>query len=361
MKKTAFILTLCILASLASCGKDEESTESKPLNIQKATISTTENPEDEEPTTEETESTTKSSKKTTKKVRTTTTSTDETVSTTKTGTVNIVKRTTVAAPNVSPNRGTGRIPTASNTKKTTATTTQTTTTTAKPHFGFRNGDISCLIRENGVEVSQKDKENQFIEIDTSSMIEYYQTEDYHNGKAKKSALINIADFDFDGYNDLYIPQFIGTPNSFGVYMHYNPDTEKFESWEELSDIKLFFNINDDKTLTSHCHISAVEYEQKTYKWNDEKKLEIIKLKRQYRPEDSEDVFIDYFEYHDDEETLVRREKLILDDENNIIDTEEIPLNQETTTTTITTTTETTVTTTESTTTTETTTEVISEE
>lgn len=357
MKKTAFILTLCMLVSLASCGKDDESKESKPLNIQKATISTTEKAEDEELTTDETESTTESTKKTKKTVHTTTATTDETDTTTKTGTANIVKRTTVSAPKVSPNRGTGRIPTASNTKKTTVTTTQTTTTTAKPHFGFRNGDISCLIRENGVEVSQKDKENQFIEIDTSSMIEYYQTEDYHNGKAKKSALINIVDFDFDGYNDLYIPQFIGSPNSFGVYMHYNPDTEKFESWEELSDIKLYFNINDDKTLTSHCHISAVEYEQKTYKWNDEKKLEIIKLKRQYRPEDSEDVFIDYFEYSDGEETLVRRERLILDDENNIIDTEEIPLNQETTTTTtITTTTESTTTTT-----TETTTEVTSEE
>ncbi|MDE6521095.1 MAG: hypothetical protein K2K91_11690 [Ruminococcus sp.] len=361
MKRTAFILTLCILASLASCGKDDETTESKPLNIQKATISTTENLEDEEITTDEIESTIESSKKTTKPVRVTTVSTAESDTTTKTGTASIAKRTTVSAPKVSPNRGNGRIPTVSNTKRTTVTTTQTTTTTAKPHFGFRNGDISCLIRENGIEVSQKDKKNQFIEIDTSGMIEYYQTEDYHNGKAKKSALINIVDFDFDGYSDLYIPQFIGTPNNFGIYMHYNPDTEKFESWEELSDIKLYFNINEDKTLTSHCYISAVEYEQKTYKWNDEKKLEIIRLKRQYRPEDSEDVFIDYFDYPDGEETLVRREKLILDDENNIIDTEEIPLNQEETTTTTETTITTTETTTTETTTTETTTEVTDEE
>ncbi|MDE5569868.1 MAG: hypothetical protein K2I82_04355, partial [Ruminococcus sp.] len=41
MKKTALILTLCIIASLVSCGKADTVEETKPLDIQKSTVNTT--------------------------------------------------------------------------------------------------------------------------------------------------------------------------------------------------------------------------------------------------------------------------------------------------------------------------------
>ncbi|MCM1133406.1 MAG: hypothetical protein NC340_08040 [Ruminococcus flavefaciens] len=41
MKKTAIILTLCTLASLAGCGKIDSSEESKPLTIQELIVNPT--------------------------------------------------------------------------------------------------------------------------------------------------------------------------------------------------------------------------------------------------------------------------------------------------------------------------------
>lgn len=349
MKKTAIILTLCMLASLVSCGKVDSTEESKPLNIQKSTVSTT---------TKESQEYESPFKKNSSETQVTGTVTGNTtadgsftlpVTTVKKGVEILVKRTGIAAPNIPPSRGTVIIPYASNVvkpSKTTATkatpttvknttvkrtgttvstgkNTVTTAVTTSP-FDVTSGDTLFRIKDNGVEVIRDDKVIQLIETDTKPFLDAYQ-----DGTISSSAtLITLGDYDFDGYDDLYIRQGgFGTPNSYGVYMHYNPKTKKFETWEELADIKTTIWIDEEnQKLNTSVSGSAVDHESWTYIWNEDKQLQLIENSIQYAVE--EDVFIDYFEYPDGEKTLVRREQVILDDEQNIIDTIEIPLVQD---------------------------------
>lgn len=352
MKKTAVILTLCILASLVSCGKADTVEESKPLNIQKATVSTTtkESQEYESPFK-------KNSSKNSEPQVTGIVTGDITadgsftlpVTTVRTGAAVLVKRTGIAAPNIPPSRGNVVIPYASNVVKptkttaikttpttvknttvkrtgtTVTTTTETVTTSTAINIpDITNGDTLFRIQDNGVEVIRDGKLIQLIETDTKPFLDAYQ-----NGTISSSAtLITLGDYDFDGYDDLYIRQGgFETPNSYGVYMHYNPETKKFETWEELADIKTTIWIDEEnQKLNTSVSGSAVDHESWTYIWNEDKQLQLVENSIQYAIE--EDVFIDYFEYPDGEKTLVRREQVILDDEQNIIDTIEIPLVQD---------------------------------
>lgn len=345
MKKTAIILTLCMLASLVSCGKADTVEDSKPLDIQKSTVNTTkESQEYESPF--KNHSSEDSEPQTTTEISDITADGSMTISTvtTRTGAAVLVRRSTVAAPNIPPSRGTVVIPYASNIVRATKTTAAKTTVTKQKNTNVTqtaaktstvttvvttttapsdvtNGDIICRVQENGVEIIRDGKVVQLIEVDTESMLSFYA-----GGVYDPSTLITIKDYDFDGYDDLYIPQIIGTLNTDGIYMHYNPESKYFETWEELADIKTYIWIDDDKKLHTTVRGSAVEHENWTYIWNEDKQLKLTGSSLQYAVD--EDVFIDYFEYPDGEKTLVRRERIILDDENNIIDTIEVPLNEE---------------------------------
>lgn len=349
MKKTAIILTLCMLA-LVSCGKADTVEESKPLNIQKATVNTTSTNEREEYKSpfrnNSSESTEPQITDTVAEDITTDGSFTFPVTTVQTVTVNLVKRTGIAAPNISPSRGTVIIPYASNvvrTTKTTATkstamtmkntstkqtgtavsTVSTAVTATTNPSDMTNGDITCRIQDNGIAIIRNGKTVQLIETDIKSILDEYQDK-----IPNPSTLITLKDYDFDGYDDLYIKQGgFRTPNPYGVYMHYNPETKKFETWEQLSGINTVIWVDEEnQKLNTSVTGSAVDHESWTYIWNEDKKLQLIGSLLQYAVE--EDVFIDYFEYPDGEKTLVRREQIILDDEHNIIDTTEIPLVQD---------------------------------
>lgn len=353
MKKTTIILTLCMLVSLASCGKADTVEDSKPLNIQKATVSTTVTKESQEY-----ESPFKNHSSGNSEPQVTGTATEDIadngsftfpVTTVKTGAAVLVKRTGIAAPNIPPSRGNVVIPYASNIVRTTKTTiakntvttinntsikktgttvstgtnTVTTAATTTSLFEIAHNDNLFKIQNNGIEIIRKEKVVQLIEIDMKSILDECQ-----NKTANLSSLITLKDYDFDGYDDLYIKQDgFSTPNPQGIYMHYNPETEKFETWEQMSDIKTIIWVDEENhKLNTSVSGSAVDHESWTYIWNEDKQLQLIGSLLQYAVE--EDVFIDYFEYPDGEKTLVRREQIILDDEHNIIDTTEIPLVQD---------------------------------
>lgn len=368
MKKTTIILTLCMLASLAGCGKIDSAEESKPLNIQKATINSTKDnsDKDSESSLEESMTEWNDSEETAEIIHLTTNATFTVpVTTAKTGTAILVKRSTIPAPNIPPSRGTVRVPTASTAPKTvkttavatkttggtsvststmgtntaatttkttgkktstttsatTAITTTTTTTAVTIPVDVTNGDITCRVQENGVAVIRDDKTVQLIEIDTQTIFDAYNS-------GIKDNFICLNDYDFDGYDDMYIKlDGFKNPNLYGTYMHYNPESEQFEIWEEMADINTVIWIDEEnQKLNTSVKENDVNHESWTYIWNDDKQLQLIESSLQYEVEN--DVFADYFEYPDGEKTLVRREQLILDDEQNIIDTIEIPLEEE---------------------------------
>lgn len=353
MKKTAFILTLCMLAALVSCGKVDTAEDSKPLNIQKATVSetTTESEREEYKSPYRNDYSANSEPQVTGTAEDTTLDGDSTIpaTTVKTGSAVLVKRTGIAAPNIPPSRGNVVIPYASNIVKPTKTTITKNTVTTVKNTSIRKtsttsstgtGTVTTAvtltslseitgngmlfrIQNNGIEVIRDGEVVQLIETDIKSLIDKYQDKP----TASKSVL-TVRDYDFDGYDDLYIIQSgLGTPNPQGVYMHYNPETEKFETWEQMSDIKTIIWVDEEnQKLNTSISGSAVDHESWTYIWNDNKQLQLIGSSLQYAIKN--DIFIDYFQYPEGEKTLVRREQLILDDEHNIIDTIEIPLIQD---------------------------------
>ncbi len=357
MKKSAIILTSCMASVLVGCGKTEKnSTSRNPLDIQKATgdVTASKNPELEIPsefqtkTPAETESSTKNAEIATT-VSGSTSNSGTLVTQTRTAAVNLVRRTTVAVPNIPPSRGTVRIPAASVPTKTTASfqttidkntttdsgkdtpvsstsTTSVTTDNDMRAFDVTNGDILCRVLEDGVEISRNGKIIQLIETDTEEMLNSYA-----GGIIDASSLININDFDFDGYDDLFIPQQIEALNTFGIYMHYNPKTEVFEEWPEMAVISVCGWTEDDCTLHIYAKDNDFENQSRTYVWNEEKQLVLINSKIQYRiddkPENQYNIYIDYFEYPDNVETIVKREKLLFNENLEIVGTEEISLDE----------------------------------
>ncbi len=346
MKKTAIILTLCMLASLVSCGKDELAEGNKPLNIQEATAGTTTTNEVEEYESPFKKNPGNFTPHVTGAVTGDTAHNGSITTAVRTGSAILVKRTGGAVPNVPPSRGNVVIPYASNvvkptkttsekapetTKKNTTkkrpntTTTTVTTTVTQNTADVTNGDITCRVTEKGVEIIRKGKVIQVIEVDTEQMLAFYKDD-----IIDPSTLINISDFDFDGYDDLFIPQEIGTLNTLGIYMHYNPETETFEDWEEMADINVCSQTDDDGKLHTTVKNSALENTSRTYVWNEDKQLVLVESIVQYKFDDSSEIYIDYFEYPDGVETLVKRERMLFDENNEYIGTEEVPLEQDTT-------------------------------
>lgn len=342
MKKTAVILTLCMLV-LVSCGKADVVEDSNPLNIQKATVNTTTTNEREEYKSPFGNSRSESSEvQITTPAETTVLENDIPVTTVRTGSAVLVKRTGV----IPPSRGNVVIPYASNVvhvtkttainttiaKKTTVTktmaqatsTTVVTTMATENPADVTNGDITCRVQENGVEIIRDGKTIQLIEINTEEMLYFYA-----ESITDPSTLINIEDFDFDGYDDLFIPQNIGTLNTNGVYMHYNPETETFEEWEAMSEIKTYIFLDkENQKLKTSVRESASDHEGWTYIWNDNKQLELVESWLQYAVDGN--IFVDYYEYPNGEKNLLRREQHIYDEDGHFVKTIEVPLEEETT-------------------------------
>ena len=136
--------------------------------------------------------------------------------------------------------------------------------------------------------------------------------------------LEFADYDFDGYDDLFFQTSIHTANEPGVYFHFNPETCLFEKWDELNNIGLQCYLNGNKTLKVSVKSSAVDHEITVYKWDNEC-LAPVSREIQYA-DGKNDIYIDYFKYDENsEEILVKREKALLDENKNWLGTEEIPI------------------------------------
>lgn len=334
MKKTAIILALFI-AVLSGCGRVDSvdvDGEIKPFEIEQTTQD--ENSEDPENTDIPV-------------VTGITTASDDhaAVTTMRTGAVNLVKRSGVVttARVIPPSRGTVVIPSRGTTPRPSNNTSPSTTTvatrvstapvtTAPPiedHLVVSKDDLSCHVKNGVIEIVKNGVSLQTVEISTDAV-----TEADANGNTEERAKICICDFDFDGNDDIFIPQEIGEFNTLGVFKRYDPNTGKFENWSEIEAITGYVvAYPDDQSLSFTSRKNEMEYEVKNFKWNDDKTLSAFLLKRQYKLEGAEpdtwDYYVDTFEYPNGNETIVKREKLIFNDDNEIVGTQEVDIEWET--------------------------------
>lgn len=333
MKKTAIILALC-LAALSGCGRVDSvdvDSDITPFEIEKTTDENSENTEDETLPDEAV-------------VTTVSGDSQSAVTTARTGAVNLVKRTgniSAAKTTVAVSRATVRVGTRTNSY---SPSTPTRTTTVAPPVTTSAGtsapggitatvqrdDMVCRITESGISVSFKGEPVQNIDIDTSYMLEVYE----NGGDASK--LVNINDFDFDGYFDLFIPNSNDDYNIYGSFLRYNPNTALFEKWDAMSGITTFDSVSAaDGTFTSTIRQNNKEFDEKTYEWRviseetGEKELRLVLRRKQFMMQDSlnsdYNIYIDYYEYPDGVETITKREKHIYDENGDFLGVEEVPI------------------------------------
>lgn len=154
------------------------------------------------------------------------------------------------------------------------------------------GKLTYTMTENGISLKMNGKAVQSLELG------YSPKEDY----------ISAADFDFDGYEDIFIP----FKDSYmeGCYYRYSPDTEQFENWDKLNEIGYVMEIGDNDTLLMKMY-SQEGSKFITYKWkNDE--ISPVLLSHYYYT--SKGVINDLYEYTTDGSTVLFERQLI--DSNN---------------------------------------------
>lgn len=168
--------------------------------------------------------------------------------------------------------------------------------------------LSYYVNGNSLEILFDDKYIQTIQCDT----------------LLKESDITCEDFDFDGYDDLFIPDKLGVPNRPGTYYHYNAKTQLFEIWDEISELVICAEVDtDNKTLSQTISGSAAYYHTTTYKWADSQLIPVL-CEIQYSIGD--DILIDSYEYGENSsEILIKREKALFDENSRWAGTEEIEI------------------------------------
>ncbi|MBQ6212185.1 MAG: hypothetical protein IJJ57_04725 [Ruminococcus sp.] len=314
MKK--YILPVVLLALLSGCGKVKDtSVVDSQINIVSGTASAT----TDKVTTSETETTTGDGKaKTTTakksagdKISGTTTSvkaTGRVVTRASGGNSGGVHGTTRAVPTAT------RSTTRSNTS---SPTTQQPSTEAPTYDPKDHSSISFEFKSDKIEVLHvyndgKKRSPQSLTVDTSEIKEFLDK----NPNKTINDRIEKADFDGDGYPDLFIVEKEDDLNKSGKYFRYDPEKGKFDPWNELNALK--FEIKKDSSTNRLVVLDKkedkIEYEKKSFEWNEQKELILREYIHQYTASDG-DILIDYVSY-DENGTEVSRETR--DSEGNLV-------------------------------------------
>lgn len=279
MKK--FILPVVLLALLAGCGKvkDVSDTESH-IEIVSGTASST----TKETSSTESETTTDDEGKKT----TTTSKAGDKISSTTTAvkaTGRVVTRASGGSSSVV--HGTTRVvPTAPRTTSkttTSATTTQQPTTQPATYDPKDYSSISFELKSDKLEVLRaysdgKNHSPQSLTVDTTEIKEFLEK----NPNKTINDRIVKADFDADGYPDLFVVEKEDEHNKSGKYFKYDPEKGIYTSWDELNALKYEIKIQEltDRLMVLE-NIDGVAYKKKYYEWNSSNQLVLREYDHQY--------------------------------------------------------------------------------
>ncbi len=270
MKK--YILPVVLLALLAGCGKVKVSEVDSHIEIVSGTASST----TKEVMTSETGTTTDDDDKKT----TTTKKTGEKISGTTTTAAKATGRVvTRASGGNSTVHGTTRVvPTAPrSTSRTTTSASSTQQPTTEPAT-YDHKDYSSVTfdfkssKPDKIEVIRpysdgKSRSCQTLSVDTAEIKEKLEK----NSNMTINDFLEKADYDGDGYPDLFVKEKEDELNTSGKYFKYDPEKGKYESWEELNALKYEIKFQESTgRLIVLENIDGVAYKRKYYEWNNNK-------------------------------------------------------------------------------------------
>ncbi len=130
--------------------------------------------------------------------------------------------------------------------------------------------------------------------------------------SRPEKFLSIKDYDFDGYDDLYIPtgldvnplseMTVRTRAATGKFYHFDPVSERFTPWEELNTIGAPLIPHEDQTLYYFAYDpESKSRESKTYYWDNDV---LCLSEREYSANDSKNGT--YCDYYDADGTLLKR-------------------------------------------------------
>lgn len=184
-----------------------------------------------------------------------------------------------------------------------------------------NSDYKFKVEDDGVVYYNGGSVLQKIELDCTELI--MRAESYDRAPEE---FLTIADFNFDGNNDLFVPDIIGTPNIPGTYFYMDPTRQLncFEEWDVLNEIGYLMNTDsENEVLHFSSKGSAVDHDWIVYKW-ESGKLQPVSRELQYM--NGSDIYIDCFEYDNDgKEILIGRKRAVLGENNEWLGTEDVEL------------------------------------
>ncbi|MDE5946752.1 MAG: hypothetical protein K2G63_05585 [Oscillospiraceae bacterium] len=134
--------------------------------------------------------------------------------------------------------------------------------------------------------------------------------DYTPDKTK----IEMYDFDFDGYEDLFISMENGALYAQGTYFHYNVDTNLYEKWDELNE-KVGREVTIDNENKRLYWVNRSTMEKHIYEWKYKK----LKYKEHIiLKQDENGIWFETYSIKSGKDVFEKREKDIYDEDNKLV-------------------------------------------
>lgn len=161
-----------------------------------------------------------------------------------------------------------------------------------------DGEFQYSVNKDSIDVIRNGKTVQSINFDTTELISWSE-----RVSVAPEQFLTSSDFDFDGYDDLFIPEMLGTPNIPGKYYKYNPDTGMYEEWEEFNKISTLVRIQQtNDALIEDIRGSAVDY--KTTAWFWEGSVLKRKLQRIQKADENNEIIIEDYKFDENDEPVL---------------------------------------------------------
>ncbi len=159
-------------------------------------------------------------------------------------------------------------------------------------------ELKYSVNEDSIDVIRNGKTVQSINFDTTELISFSE-----RVSVDLEQFLVTSDFDFDGYDDLFIPERLGTPNIPGKYYRYNPDTGMYEEWEEFNKISTLVRIQQtNNALIEDITSSVVDYKETAWFW--EGSVLKKKFQRIQKAVENNEIIIEDYKFDENDELML---------------------------------------------------------